>query len=171
MGPTAFLLLLIALLLWLLAGRLRRASGLPSGKVVYTDTRAWGRVEKPLYSRRLGLTGRPDYLVRQGGHLLPVEVKAGPAPAAGPRASHVYQLAAYCLLVHAAYGRRPPSGLVKYSDRTLAVEFTPELERSVIDLLADMRADGEAEAVGRSHDSAARCRACGFVSVCGESLG
>ena len=38
-------------------------------------------------------------------------------------------------------------------------------------LLADIRADGEAEDVSRSHNSAARCRACGFNEVCEERLG
>ena len=166
----AFILLVLALLLWIFAQRARQASGLPAGQVVYSDTGGWTRLEKPLFSSRLQLTGKPDYLVRQGTDYIPVEVKSRRAPAAGPYASHVYQLAAYCALVTEAYHRRPAYGLIKYADRTLAVDFTPALEAELSDLLDEMRAAGEAEDVARSHASAARCRACGFREACDESL-
>ena len=64
--------------------------------MVYTDTGAWGKVEKPLYYHALGLTGKPDYLVERDGILIPVEVKSGRTPEA-PYDSHIFQLAAYCL--------------------------------------------------------------------------
>lgn len=81
-------LLLILALLALLAGGLlllwmRRAqmrTGLPAGQVVYSDTGVERAVTKPLVSHRLGLIGKPDYLVEvQGGgrrFLVPVEVKS-----------------------------------------------------------------------------------------------
>lgn len=166
----AFILIVLALLLWFFAQRARQASGLPAGEVVYSDTGGWTRLEKPLFSATLQLTGKPDYLVRQGTDYIPVEVKSGRAPPAGPYASHVYQLAAYCALVAETYQRRPAYGLIKYADRTLAVDFTPALEAELTDLLDEMRADGEAEDVARSHSSAARCRACGFREECEESL-
>jgi CRISPR-associated exonuclease Cas4 len=166
----AFILLVLALLLWFFAQRTRQASGLPAGQVVYSDTGGWMRPEKPLFSATLQLTGKPDYLVRQGAAYIPVEVKSGRAPAEGPYASHVYQLAAYCALVAETYQRRPAYGLIKYADRTVAVDFTPALEAELSDLLDEIRADSEVDDVARSHSSAARCRACGFREVCDESL-
>lgn len=163
-------LILLALVLWYLSRRVSEATGLPAGRVVYADTGAWGRVEKPLFSARLQLTGRPDYLVRDGEGYIPVEVKSGRAPAGGPHESHVYQLAAYCALVAEAYGRRPACGLIKYADKTLAVDYTPALESDLMAVLDDIRADAGENDVPRSHDSAARCRACGFREVCGEEL-
>jgi CRISPR-associated exonuclease Cas4 len=163
-------LLALAVLLWLLAGRLRRSSGLPAGEVVYSDTGAWGRVEKPLFSTRLQLTGRPDYLVRDGADVIPVEVKSGRAPAAGAHPAHIYQLAAYCALVTDVYQRRPRYGLIRYSDKLLKIAFTTDLERELEELLEDMRADADAESVARSHDVAARCAACGFREICAERL-
>lgn len=163
-------LILLALLLWFLSQRAQRASGLPGGQVVYTDTGGWGRLEKPLFSARLQLTGKPDYLMRDGAGYVPVELKSGRAPATGPYAAHVYQLAAYCALTAETYGRRPAYGLIKYADKILRVDFTPRLEAELLMLLDDMRADGEAEEVARSHSSVARCRACGFREVCEESL-
>src|SRR6185503_21030995 len=98
------------LLFWFLSRKTAEASGLPQGRVVYVDTGAWGRLEKPLFSQRLQLTGKPDYLVRDGEKVVPVEVKSGRAPADGPYESHVFQLAAYCALVTEAYGHRPAYG-------------------------------------------------------------
>jgi len=166
--PLIFILL--ALLLWFLSRQGRQAAGLPQGEVVYSDTSGWGRPEKPLFSARLQLTGKPDYLVWEGAGYVPVEVKSTDAPPSGPYAAHVYQLAAYCALVAEAYGRRPDYGLIKYADKLWRMDFTPQLESELLDLLEDMRTDGETDEVARSHDSAARCRGCGFREVCEESL-
>jgi CRISPR-associated exonuclease Cas4 len=166
----AFLLLGLALLVWLLAQRARQATGLPAGRVVYTDTRGWGRPEKPLFSARLQLTGKPDYLVRADGGYVPVEVKSGRAPAQGAYPAHVYQLAAYCALVAEAHAVRPAYGLIKYADKIVAVDYTTDLERELETILEDLRADSEADEVARSHNSSARCQACGFWEACDEHL-
>src|SRR5712692_10117201 len=108
----ALVLLALAVLVWLLARLARRRTGLPPGVVVYSDTGGWSRVERPLFSSALQLTGKPDYLVRQREAVIPVEVKSGQAPPSGPHAGHLYQLAAYCALVAEAYGRRPTYGLI-----------------------------------------------------------
>jgi CRISPR-associated exonuclease Cas4 len=166
----AGVLLLLAALLWLLAQRARRGTGLPTGRVVYSDTGGGTRPPRALFSEALRLTGKPDYLVRHRGRYVPVEVKSGRAPADGPHPGHIYQLAAYCALVTEAYGKRPSHGLIRYADKTLAVDYTPALEAELRSLLAAMRADDGAADVARSHESAARCRACGFRDVCEESL-
>jgi CRISPR-associated exonuclease Cas4 len=163
-------LLALALLLWLLGRWARRSTGLPAGRVVYADTGGWTRPEKPLFSQSLGLTGKPDYLVEQKGRYIPVEVKSGRAPGGSAHPGHVYQLAAYCALAAEAFGRRPAYGLIQYADRTLAVDYTDALEAELLALLGQIRADAAAGEVHRSHESAVRCRACGFREVCDESL-
>jgi hypothetical protein len=80
----AILMALGLILLWL-ARRGRAQSGLPEGRLVYIDEGGWRRPERPLLSRRLLLTGRPDYLVDQGNDVIPVEVKSGHAPPATVR--------------------------------------------------------------------------------------
>jgi len=165
----ALLLILLALLLFWKSTRQRQEAGLPGGRVIYTDTRAWGKVERPLYDGALGLTGKPDYLVQTDGRIIPVEVKSGRAPEA-PYDSHIYQLAAYCLLVERTYGKRPAYGIIHYADRDFAVDFTPELESSLLDLLDEMRRDGSRADVDRSHEQAARCARCGFRKQCDRSL-
>lgn len=162
-------LFLIAIILFWQSSRKQKAAGLPGGRVIYTDTRAWGVVEKPLYYGALALTGKPDYLVQKNGQTIPVEVKSGHAPQA-PYDSHIYQLASYCLLVEKTMGTRPPYGIIHYEDRDFAVDYTPELESSLLDLLAEMRRDERREEVARSHDQAGRCAKCGFREICDEKL-
>jgi CRISPR-associated exonuclease Cas4 len=170
----ALILFIAALALFWLSRRQRQASGLPGGRVIYTDTHDWGPVEEPLYDPGLGLVGRPDYLVEQDQALIPVEVKSGRIPD-GPYDQHIFQLAAYCLLVERAHGKRPPYGLIHYmgngkSARTFQVDYTPELEAALVELLSEMRSQEHRKNVPRSHDSAARCRGCGFRSVCDQVL-
>ena len=163
-------LFLIALVFFWQSGVQRREAGLPSGRVIYTDTRNWGPVERPLYYQPLKLTGKPDYLVRQSNNLIiPVEVKTGRAPES-PYDSHIFQLASYCFLVEKTYGKRPPYGIIHYKDRDFAVDYTPELEFTLMDLLADIRRDEIKDDVERSHEQASRCARCGFRNICEQSL-
>ena len=163
------LLFFLALIIFWQSGRQRKKAGLPGGRVIYTDTRGWGKLERPLYNDLLGLTGKPDYLVQEKGQIIPVEVKSGRAPES-PYDSHIYQLAAYCLLVEKSYGKRPPYGIIHYENRDFAVDYTPELESSLLDLLAEMRRDELKREVERSHEQSARCARCGFKSACDQSL-
>jgi CRISPR-associated exonuclease Cas4 len=162
-------ILLIAFILFVIAGRQRRAAGLPGGRIVYTDTRGWGVVEKPLYDAELGLTGKPDYLIAQNGNYIPVEVKTGRTPEA-PYDSHIFQVAAYCYLVQKTYGKRPTHGIIHYPNRDFAVDYTPKLESALKDMIADLRVDERRAEVPRSHDDPRRCRRCGFREVCDEKL-
>lgn len=166
----ALFLLLLALFLFWQSNRQQKQAGLPGGRVIYTDTRAWGApLEEPLFSRELGLTGKPDYLVQQNGQIIPVEVKTGRTPEA-PYDSHIYQVAAYCLLVEKIYKKRPPYGIIHYPNRNFAVDFTPALESAVLDLMANMRRDETREEVNCSHAEPARCIRCGFRKVCEQKL-
>jgi len=169
MIPVITLLLFAALALWLWARRGRVAAGLPSGQVVYVDTGAWQRNEKPLFSSTYQLMGKPDYLVRERNRIIPVEVKSRAAPDE-PYLSHVMQLAAYCLLVEDVLGAAAPYGYVHYRDRTFKVELTRALRAELLQLLKDMRKAGLARQVHRSHDHARRCAHCGLQEMCGESL-
>ncbi|KAF0109126.1 MAG: hypothetical protein FD146_170 [Anaerolineaceae bacterium] len=158
-----------ALVLFLVSSARRKGAGLPGGRVVYTDTRAWGPVEKPLYDAELGLTGKPDYIIEQNGGLIPVEVKTGRTPEA-PYDSHIFQLAAYCHLINKTYGKRPTHGIIHYPARDFAVDYTRDLEAALLDLVADLRIDERRADVPRSHEEERRCRRCGFRDVCDDRL-
>jgi len=165
----ALLLIVLAFFFFWQSNRQRRQAGLPGGRIVYSDTRAWGKVEKPLFYTPLELTGKPDYLIQQKGQIIPVEVKSGWAPPA-PYDSHIYQLAAYCLLVEKTYKKRPPYGIIHYENRDFAVDYTPALEDALLDLLIEMKRDERKSDIPRSHEQVARCARCGFRKVCDQSL-
>lgn len=165
----ALVIFLIAVIFFWQSDRQRKAAGLPGGRVIYTDTRSWGKLEKPLFHQGLGLTGKPDYLIQQNGQIIPVEVKTGRAPEA-PYDSHIFQLASYCLLVDKVYGKRPPYGIIHYNDRDFAIDYTQELESKLLDILADMKRDDHKHEVPRSHDQTSRCARCGFRKVCEQRL-
>jgi len=153
--------------LWL-AGRTRRAADLPAGRLLAQDTLGARRSGEPLYDPVLDLSGRPDYLVDQGGRLIPVEIKSGHSHA-GPRSSHRLQLAAYCRLVEAVYARRPPYGVLRYADRAFRIPFDRRLEQELRHTLASLREE-EGRPQPRSHEAAERCRACGFRDGCDQAL-
>jgi len=169
MTSVILILFLLALIFFWQSNRQQRSVGLPGGRVIYTDTRAWGKVEKPLFYPALALTGKPDYLIEKNGQIIPVEVKSGRAPES-PYDSHIFQLASYCLLVEKTYGRRPPYGIIHYENRDFAVDYTKELENALIELLGDIREDDVRGNMSRSHEQVSRCKGCGFRESCEESL-
>lgn len=162
-------LVIIALALIWQAKRQQQSLGLPGGKVIYADTHRWKSVEEPLYSAHLGLTGKPDYLVEQGNQIIPVEVKSTRI-SQGPYDSHIFQLAAYCLLVKLVYDVRPAYGILHYPNQTYRIDYTYELESATIDLLQEIRSNENRKEIHRSHEIPARCKGCGFRSTCDQRL-
>lgn len=168
-----FLFTLVAGLVLFSFARVQRAqTGLPfNARVVYSDTGAWKKVERPLFSRRYALTGKPDYIVEIESAIIPVEVKPNrTAPA--PRESDVMQLAAYGLLIEETVGRGQavPYGLLKYRDAVFQIDFTEELRADLFELMMAMRRDAVAGDVARSHTEPRRCRACGYRAKCAQTL-
>lgn len=163
-----FLFLLGAALLWI-SGRQRRATGLPAGRVVYRDHNEWGKIETPLYDPTFNLTGKPDYLVENSDGIIPVEVKSSRLKST-PYDSHIYQLAAYCLLIEQAFSIKPAYGILSYANQDVAVDYTPELENRLIDTIREMRSKSRLRNIDRSHQSPPRCRGCGFNSLCDQAI-
>jgi len=168
-------LLLAGVGLWLLvrARRAYRDAGLPVGRITYVDTGAWNRCERPLFSRRYRITGKPDYLVGSPAGVIPVEVKSGTAPQQ-PYSAHVLQLAAYCLLVEEQENRTVPYGIIKYADKAFEVDYTSALRAQVVETLEAMRhglRTPERVGVQRSHDEPRRCLGCGYRDQCDQRLG
>lgn len=165
----AVTILFLALLLFWQANRQQKSVGLPGGKVVYSDTKDWGPVDKPFYDPLLGLTGKPDYVVQKGKQLIPVEVKSTRVTRS-PYDSHIYQLAAYCYLVQQETGNRPPYGILHYPTRTFRVDYTEKLESALLELIAEIRYQERRTVVNRSHEARQRCASCGYEETCNQSL-
>jgi CRISPR-associated exonuclease Cas4 len=162
-------LLVLALFIGGLSRWERSRLHLPRGRVIHIDT---GRLRKPegtLFSANYSLVGRPDYLINRGGRIIPIEVKSGAAPVV-PYPSHLYQLAAYGLLVREHFGQPPSYGVLKYRDRAVEIPFTSRLLDETARLLEEMQADSAAAEVDRSHEERNRCRACGYRAGCDQRL-
>ncbi|GAB4522712.1 MAG: CRISPR-associated protein Cas4 [Anaerolineales bacterium] len=169
MGLLILTLLLGGVYLLWRGARRQQQSGLPQGRVVYADTSAWGAVSAPLYDPVTNLTGRPDYIVQQGEMSIPVEVKSARVKDA-PYDGHVYQLAAYCLLIERNLGVRPAYGILHYANRTFEIPYTPALEQSLRALVREIHTAGRRRNLKRSHTQPARCRRCGYRDDCDQKL-
>ncbi len=165
----ALALIGLALLLLSSAALLRRRTGLPWGRVVADDVGAGQTLARPLFARRYGLTGKPDYLVEQGGRLIPVELKPS-RRASRPYASDLMQLAAYCLLVEEQTGRAPPYGLLRYAEQSFRLDYNRRVRDEVLATLATMRTLLDADDAARSHNDPRRCAGCGFRAACDDAL-
>lgn len=161
-----FGILLVALGLCVLIGVVlkRRAMGLPKGKLVVADSENWDRCERELFSPRYRLVGRPDYLFRERGRFIPVEVKSGHLPSS-PYASHVFQLMAYCLLVEEVTGLAPPYGIIAYRNGRLQIKYTPTLKSELLEILEEMR---KYLTSGREIEAreSRKCLRCGYRRAC-----
>jgi CRISPR-associated exonuclease Cas4 len=166
---SVFLIFIGLVLLWQARRRLATI-GLPAGRVIYADNQKWARLEQALYDPELGITGKPDYLVEQGNWIIPVEVKTNRVTAA-PYDSHIYQLAVYCLLVERLMGKRPPHGILNYTNRTYEIDYTTGLKSASLQIVDEIRKHEKRKEVHRSHEIPARCQGCGYYSICNEKLG
>jgi CRISPR-associated exonuclease Cas4 len=179
-GPAHWLLLLMSLT-WLLtslaflaramrkeeqARKVVAASGLVSGELTYSDL---DRPAETLRSAKYDLTGKPDYIVRRHGELIPVEVKTGRTPET-PHESHLMQLGVYCILVEEAYGQRPHRGVLQYPERTFEVPFTAEFRDRVLETTLKMRWADMTGNAHRTHQQPGKCRGCSRREACGERL-
>jgi CRISPR-associated exonuclease Cas4 len=161
-------LVILSAVFWLISRARMKQTGLPDGRVRYSDTGAWRKVEKPYFDGEWGLVGKPDYVIESKGTLIPVEVKS--TSAESPYESHVMQLAAYCRLLQVTGGHRPVRGLIKYRNRVFEIEYTAELERKLKSLVNEVRSLDPTSDVPRSHHSASRCRSCGYAENCDQRL-
>ena len=170
--PIAVIALLLLFGAWLMtrAQSLKRAGGLPKGKIVYEDVSHLTR--EPLQAPRHGLRGKPDYLLQnEDDALIPVEVKSSAAPASGqPYDSHVLQLAAYFLLVEEALNEAPPYGLIRYRNRSVRVLNAPPLRARLLKTMRRMRGQLADESVSRNHAQAKGCARCSVAHACDERL-
>jgi CRISPR-associated exonuclease Cas4 len=138
---------------------LRRRFGLGGGHTVSLDG-------VTLTSYRLGLTGRPDRLIREDGALIPEEWK----PARVVRPSHRARLGVYFLLVEEELRVRPPHGFVVLGDGTRhCVENSQELRAWALGLVARIRAArAEVRQPIPVSPSPGQCRRCGVRGRCSQ---
>lgn len=146
-----------------------RATGLPPGRVVYSDADGTAR---PLVARSYPLSGKPDYVVlTPDGSRVPVEVKSGRVGRA-PRHEDVLQLTTYLLILEDLYGLPPRYGLLHYANRSFEVPYMPELRDEALAILDEMQSLDASSAADAppGAPSPALCRVCAFRTVCDEAI-
>jgi CRISPR-associated exonuclease Cas4 len=156
----AMLALLVGLALMLLGQGMRQLRGLGGGKTVSLD-------RLTLTSHRLGLTGRPDRLIKGGGTIIPEEWKSSRQEWPNHRA----QMGVYFLLIEEELRIRPTHGFIVFGDGTRhRIENTDELRAWVLELAAQIRAARAAVTVPIPvNPRPGQCRPCGQRENCGQA--
>lgn len=169
--PTVVLaLLFLAGTTLVVAQRIGRNVGIPWSHDIHADGDGSLPTVPLMVDHTLGLIGKPDYIIRRGRDIIPVEVKPL-RRAKRPYESDIYQLLAYCILIEQTYGKRPPYALLRYANHTFRIDYDDDVEAEVRDIIAQMHeAQYQADEVARNHQSVTRCRGCGFWQQCSQSL-
>lgn len=175
----ALVILTLAIITIWVSSRLLKKEGLPEGKLIYADTHLWQPTVTPLFDRELGVTGKPDYIVKKGHQIIPVEIKSSRGNSTLPD-SHIYQLAAYCYLIQKEYHQKPTCGIIHYTSgthqksntggQTYAINYTKELESGLLTTIKQIRSFENSHEPARSHHSYWRCKRCGYHSNCDQRL-
>ncbi|MEE9151698.1 MAG: CRISPR-associated protein Cas4 [Thermoplasmata archaeon] len=147
--------------------RLREKHGIDRGTIEYVD--ALDEASEMLVSEKYGLRGRPDYIIKRDGKLVPVEVKTGRVPR-GPLFSHIVQLAAYCLLIEDKYNQPPPYGIIRYTEVQHEIDYTNDLKNILISKINAMKKILDGGESHRSHKRPNKCKGCSRREMCPESL-
>jgi CRISPR-associated exonuclease Cas4 len=159
-GLAAALVLVVGLLLAGLGRGMRRRRGLGMGQTVSLD-------KVTLTSRRLGLTGRPDRLIKTGGTIIPEEWKSSRSV----RDSHRAQMGVYFLLIEEQLRVMAPHGFIVCGDGTRhRIENDDRLRAWVLELVEGIRAARAAITQPIAvNPSPGQCRGCGQRRNCGQA--
>ncbi|MDD1747294.1 MAG: CRISPR-associated protein Cas4 [Methanomassiliicoccales archaeon] len=134
------------------------------GEIKYVDD---GK-PRMLRSERLGLQGRPDFVLEIDGEMVPVEIKSGRTPK-GPLFSHILQVAAYCILLEEEE-RKVTHGILRYDEAEHEIEYNQDLRTMVLSKLEEMRALMRSGEVHRNHHRPGKCHSCSRREGCPERL-
>jgi CRISPR-associated exonuclease Cas4 len=156
----AAVLLLLALVLMLTGRGMRSRRGLGGGETLSLD-------KITLTSPRLGLTGRPDHLIRRGGMVWPEEWKSSKQV----RPWHRAQLGVYFLLIKDQMSVQPPHGFIVSNRTRHQIDNTEKLRSWVLDMAAKIRQGREAaDEPIIVHPKPGQCRACGVRKHCQQAI-
>ncbi len=169
MTTVAIALLVLGGAIFILALRMRAATGIPWAPILSDDAQMGHAPARTLVSRRYNLSGKPDYIIERHGRQIPIEVKPS-RNAPQPYQSDLMQLAAYCLLIEETTGQAPPYGILRYAEQSFRLRYTPALRSELLAILEEMQAAREAEDVEPNHDQPQRCVHCGLRHVCDDAL-
>ncbi len=164
------LLLFLGIFLIFLYFKKRKSEGIPSGRVIYDDASSWRKNNEILFSKEYQLAGKPDFLIKKNGKIIPVEVKSMNSPSS-PDMAHLMQLTAYCLLIESVEKQKPPYGVLHYRDKSYQISYTESNKKKLLSLMNKMRLDRENERFSPEKKDLWKCRNCSYADICGEKIG
>jgi len=144
---------------------LKRKYMIPDGRIMYSDLNV---PAKTLFSKRYGLTGKPDYIVKKDNQYTPIEVKSSSQNY--PQKSHMLQLAAYCQLIEDNYKTFVPYGIIAYKNTNYKISFDPKLRFELESTIKKMRIVLKKKKVELNHNDVSRCVSCSMRSFCKSKL-
>jgi len=168
----ATLIVLALVLLWWSA-RLRRRTRIPAGEVFYQDLAGQPFTGNTLRSFQLGISGKPDCLIRTAEGVVPVELKRSSRPPARGEVypNHRIQNLAYCALVEEQMSERVPYGLVIYAGQQVRrVEFNDASRQWLLKVIAEVQQARNDGIAIRNHNHKGRCSGCSVRSKCDQAL-
>jgi CRISPR-associated exonuclease Cas4 len=130
------------------------------GKITYSDL---DKPAKSLFSKKYRISGKPDYIVKHRGNIIPVEMKSGSYDR--PQKNHIFQLAAYCHLVEENYGVFVPYGVLVYNNSSFNIKFDPSIRFELENTITKMRNIIKRGKVSGSVDNY-RCKNCSMKNYC-----
>ncbi|MHB8360870.1 MAG: CRISPR-associated protein Cas4 [Thermoplasmataceae archaeon] len=154
----------LILILIVVFSKKRQVYSIPAGRAIYGDLQSEGKV---LISRRYGLTGKPDRVIRKGEEIIPYEFKSTESDT--PRSGHLLQMGVYFIILEENYpGAVIKKGVLKYRSRAFEIRNTPELRERVLRMAELMRSIRGVPR--RNHENTGRCFKCSFKEVCSQRL-
>ncbi len=121
-----------------------------------------------LISEQLGVSAKPDALIKEGGFILPVDRKPLSKKI---RDRHIAQLLVQLRLVEEKFSKRPPYGLLLLGPtmRSVRVKNSPEKQQWLDSILEEMRQilAGNKQAVATPELN--KCKRCDVSSACSYS--
>ncbi|MCJ2513063.1 MAG: CRISPR-associated protein Cas4 [Candidatus Thermoplasmatota archaeon] len=138
------------------------------GKIIYSDLNI---PEKPFFSRRYRITGKPDYIIKKSGYYIPIEVKSGNHLSS--KKNHIYQLMAYCQLLEDNYNCFIPYGILVYNDtsKQFKITYDPKMRFELGSIIKEMRKSLNCDIIHRNHFEIKKCIKCSMRKHCDQKLG
>ncbi len=117
---------------------LKKGSGIAEKTVVVSVRGSTDLPQREFYSATLGLSSKPDAIIKEEGFIIPVDIKP---MAKKVRDRHVVAMLVHLKLIEEIEGIRPPYGVIIMGKekRSVRIKNTEDKQRWVDSLLDEMR--------------------------------
>lgn len=132
--------------------------GLESGEKLF---------KQKVYSKKLGLSGKLDMLVKTENDLIPIEMKYTENQ---PGLNHKYQLAAYMLVLEDVYNQGVRGGIIHLipSKDSFYYKNTDTLRNKIKEIIDSIREMINKERFPEAQTGWQKCRDCEYKNYCGD---